>query len=198
MKISKSQSNEIKDLSNYLKRAEKFLSYVISIREYFTTKNESKLDYEWMQNNCMLIQEHMNKIMPKQLGVGYSNGSGREISPTRYNLVATFLANLKQRLPEELKMTTINATEQNIISYIQKMKEMLEDPKKLKEMKKNKRYWNIVEFDKTKVMEIIFFIGWVTSLPLLLDKDLFIYGFIMNLISGILMLILSFIKVETE
>ena len=198
MKISKSQSNEIKDLSNYLKRAEKFLSYVISIREYSTTKNEPEFDYEWMQNNCMLIQEHMNKIMPKQLGVGYSNGLGREISPTRYDLVATFLANLKQRLPNELKMSTISATEQNLRSYIQKMKEMLRDPKKLKEMKKNKRYWNIVEFDKTKVMIIIFGIGWGASLPFLFDKYLFIYGFIMNLVSGILMLILSFIKVETE
>ncbi len=44
MKISKSQSNEIKDLSDCLKRAERFLSYVISIRDYFRTKNESELD----------------------------------------------------------------------------------------------------------------------------------------------------------
>ena len=44
----------------------------------------------------------MNKIIPKQIGVGYSNGLGIPISPTRYNTVVTFLANLKQWLPEEL------------------------------------------------------------------------------------------------
>ncbi len=65
-------------------------------------------------------------------------------------------------------------------------------------IKHNNRHWKIVEFNKTKVMEILFGIGWVASLPLLLNKDLFIYGFIMNIVSGILMLILSFIKLETE
>ena len=198
MKISKSQSNEIKDLSDCLKRAERFLSYVISIRKYFRAKIESELDYEWMQDNCMIIQEHMNKILPKQLGVGYSNGFGRKISRTQYNIVATFLANLQQPIPEDLKMATLNATEQNLRNYTQKMKEVLKNPKKFKEMKEEKRQWYIVEFDKTKIMEILFGIGWVASLPLLLNNDLFIFGFIMNLVCGIIMLILSFIKVETK
>ena len=198
MKIFKSQSNEIKDLSDCLKRAERFLSYVISIRDYFRTKNESELDYEWMQDNCMIIQEHMNKILPKQLGVAYSNGFGRKISRTQYNTVATFLANLQQPIPKDLKIATVNATEQNLRNYIQKMKEILKNPKKFKEMKEEKRQWYVVEFDKTKVTEILFGIGWVASLPLLLNKDLFIFGFIMNLVSGIIMLILSFIKVETK
>ena len=198
MKIFKSQSNEIKDLSDCLKRAERFLSYVISIRDYFRTKNESELDYEWMQDNCMIIQEHMNKILPKQLGVAYSNGFGSKISRTQYNTVATFLANLQQPIPKDLKIATVNATEQNLRNYIQKMKEILKNPKKFKEMKEEKRQWYVVEFDKTKVTEILFGIGWVASLPLLLNKDLFIFGFIMNLVSGIIMLILSFIKVETK
>ncbi len=92
-----------------------------------------------------------------------------------------------------------NAIEQNLRTHIQISGEFVQNKTKLKKIiKHNNRHWKIVEFNKTKVMEILFGIGWVASLPLLLNKDLFIYGFIMNMVSGILMLILNFIKLETE
>lgn len=211
-----------------IQRAEKYISILLKFKEFYKetkwdiekhhiwnnlTDNKKQSivdriglineDLIWLSSNAVILQKEVKEISP-QLEWYMSNGHGRSLAKLESNIIATFPQYIQSGFPHWVmnigqEKAILTAIEQNLRTYIQISGEFVQNKTKLKKMiKHNNRHWKIVEFNKTKVMEILFGIGWVASLPLLLNKDLFIYGFIMNIVSGILMLILSFIKLETE
>ncbi len=217
-----------KEIKYSIQRAEKYISILLKYKQFFIetkwdiekyhiwnnftdNKKQSIIkriglvqeDLIWLSSNAVILQKEVKKISP-QLEWYMLNGYGRALAKLENNIIATFPQYIQSGFPPWVmnisqEKAILNVIEQNLRTHIQISGEFVQNKAKLKKIiKHNKRHWKIVEYDKTRVIEIIFGIGWVVSLPLLFNKDLFIYGFIMNLVSGILMLILSFIKVEPK
>lgn len=179
------------DLRKSLERAEKYLSIVENLER---TGKYTEVEYNWLSKNCRLLDEEMNELNFSQLETGMVDGYGKPLMRIR-KVIVKFPNFLKVGFPMEERYI-FSVIKGNLNGYIQKINELIENPQKLKDIFKDKkeREYKIVEFDKGKIIEILVLGFYVTSLFLILNNDLFIFGFILNLISVIAILIVSFIK----
>ena len=182
---------EIK-LKNTLERAKTYLSIVESIdrKRQITGEQEN-----WLFQNCRLLDEEMTELNFPQLEPGMSDAY-RTIFRMEHP-IATFPSYLKTGFPMDERVIH-SALKTNLNRYIQKVEDYIKYPKKLKKRAKEKRkkVHRIINFDKIKQIELIFMGLFITSVILLIDSNTFIYGFILNIISVVAILILSFINWE--
>ena len=177
-------------LRNSLRRAEKYLS-ILNSRE--ASGKIISSDYRWLLENCIILQEDMEIVEFKQLEVGMMQGTGRMLYSMK-NLISVYPNYLTVGFPLDEKLV-ISAMKSNLFGYIKKIKDILENPQEIKNLNQlEKKYrWEMMKFDKKKIIEIVFVGFFSLSLLLLLEDSTFIYGFIINLISGLLLFILNFI-----
>ena len=180
-------------LKNTLERAKTYLSIVESIErtERFTREQEN-----WLLKNCRLLQEEMDSLKFRQVEPALNNANGRRLFIMKQP-IGTFPNYLKASLPLDDSFI-YSALKINLNRFIQIVEDYIEYPKKLKKKAKEKRKktHRIINFDKIKLIELIFVCLYITSVVLLINSNTFIYGFILNIISVVAILILSFINWE--
>jgi len=182
-----------KELKESLKRAKTYLSIVESIERtgQFTREQEN-----WLLQNCRLLDEEMESLKFGQVEPALNNANGRTLFIMKHP-IGTFPNYLKASLPLD-ESFIYSALKSNLNRYIQLVEDYIKYPKKLKKISKEKRKktYRIIKFDKIKLIELIFAGLFITSVVLLINTNTFIYGFILNIISFITILILSFINWE--
>lgn len=185
-------NNKKSELKESLKRAKEYLSIVESIERtgQFTREQEN-----WLLQNCRLLDEEMNELNFQQLEPGMSDAY-RTFFHMRHP-IATFPNYLKAKLPFD-KRFLISTLRNNLNGYIKKVEDLTKNPKKMKELSNTKKRnpSKIIKFDKIKLIELIFAGLFITSVILLISSNTFIYGFILNIISVVVILILSFFNWE--
>lgn len=137
----------------------------------------------------------MKEINFQQLEPGIS-----DVDKTYFHMrdpIATFPIYLRGRFPMDEKFI-YSTLKNNLNGYIQKIEDLINNPKKLKELinQKKKIPLRVIKFDKVKLIEFFFAGFFITSIILLTNLNTFIYGFILNIISVVVILILSFINLE--
>ena len=179
-------------LKNTLERAKTYLSIVESIDR---TKQITREQENWLFQNCRLLDEEMTELNFRQLEPGMKDAY-RTIFRMKH-LIATFPSFLETGLPMDERIVH-SALKSNLNRYIQIVEDYIKYPKKLKKRAKEKRkkVHRIINFDKIKLIELIFVCLYITSVVLLINSNTFIYGFILNIISVVAILILSFINWE--
>ena len=186
--------NNIKEtkLKESLERANIYLSIVESIER---TRQITRDQENWLFQNCRLLDEEMNELNFPQLEPAMADAY-RTFFRMEHP-IATFPNYLKARLPMDERVI-YSTLKTNLNGYIQKVEDLIKFPKKFKELTKEKRKMvlRIIRFDKIKLIELIFAGFFITSVVLLININTFIYGFILNIISALAILILSFINWE--
>lgn len=181
-------------LKNSLERAKKYLLIVENIERtgQFTREEEN-----WLFQNCRLLDEEMTELNFPQLEPAMSDAH-RTFFRMEHP-IATFPNYLKARLPMDERFI-FSALKNNLNGYIQKVEDLLRNPKKLKSIskEKKKKIFRIIGFNKIKAIELIFVAPFIASIILMINKNTFIYGFILNIISFFVILIISLIKWEEE
>lgn len=111
--------------------------------------------------------------------------------------IATFPNYLKTRVPMD-KRFIYSAMKNNLNGYIQKVEDLISNPKKLKSITKEKKtkILRIIGFNKIKAIELIFVAPFITSIILMINENTFIYGFILNIFSFFVILIINLINWE--
>lgn len=180
-------------LNDTLERANTYLSIVENLEK---TGQFSKEEENWLFQNCRLLDEEMNESNFRQMEVGMQDGYGRRLFNIK-DLISIFPTYLKTGFPMD-ESFIYSALKNNLNGYIQKVEDLVKNPKKLKEFSKEKKknVLRIIKFDKIKLIELIFVGLFITSVVLLINSNTFIYGFILNIISVVAILILSFINWE--
>lgn len=188
----KNNHNESK-LNDTLERAKTYLSIVENLER---TKQFSREQENWLFRNSRLLQDEMNELKFRQMEVGMQDGYGRRLFNIK-NLISVFPTSLKAGFPMD-ESIIYSALKNNLNGYIQKVEDLIKNPKKFKELSKERRkkVLRILKFDKIKLIELIFAGFFITSVVLLINTNTFIYGFILNIISVLAILILSFINWE--
>jgi hypothetical protein len=180
-------------LRHSLSRAKKYLSIVSSFEK---TGRFSEEYYEWLSRNSRILEEEMIGLEYGIMEPGMQDGYGKRLYQMR-GPISVFPSYLKTGFPidKELIFPTLKL---NLNVYIQKVEEILSNKSALKKVTKKEKFVEkrIAKFDKVKLIELIVVVFYGTSLFLLFDKDLFIYGFVLNIISVIAILFFSFIKWE--
>ena len=178
-------------LKNTLERAKTYLSIVESIEgtKKFTGEQEN-----WLFQNCRLLDEEMTELNFPQLEPGMANAY-----KTYFRMehpIATF-PNYLKNFPMDERFI-FSALKNNLNGYIQKVEDLISNPKKLKSISKEKKtkILRIIGFNKIKAIELIFVALYITSLILLINEITFIYGFSMNIISVVTIVIISLINWE--
>ncbi len=180
------------NLNNTLERAK---AYLLIIENIERTRQFTKEEENWLFQNCRLLDEEMTELNFPQLEPAMSDAYRTFFHMS--HPIATFPNYLRARLPMDNRFI-ISALKNNLNGYIQKVDDLIKNPKKLKELTKEKRKkaFRIIKFDKIKLIELIFIGFFITSVILLINTNTFIYGFILNIISVVSILILSFINWE--
>ena len=162
--------------------------YLHIVEEIEIRGNYTKQEEDWLIRNCIKLQDDMEAIGFKQIKPGLKNGFGQTLYKIE-KIVGVFPMFLRVPFPldEHFIFSTLKA---NLHGYIRKVEELLKKPKKLKK----KKIGRIIEFDKIKAIELIFIGVYITSIIFLIIENSFIFGFILNLISVIAILIISLIK----
>ncbi|KKK44524.1 hypothetical protein LCGC14_0757180 [marine sediment metagenome] len=138
----------------------------------------------------------MDSLKFGQVEPALNNANGRTLFIMKQP-IGTFPNYLGADIPLDERFI-YSALKSNLNRYIQLVEDYIKYPKKLKKISKEKRKkpYRIIKFDKIKLIELIFAGLFITSVVLLINTNTFIYGFILNLISVITILILSFINWE--
>lgn len=111
------------DLKKSLSRARKYLELI----EKLISRGEfSKIDLDWLESNCSLLQQEAQKLGHGI--IGYKLSYERGYIP-RYQLFANFPVLLQQDQDDAYHL--IPVVKQALHSYIQTLSETLEDPTKL-------------------------------------------------------------------
>lgn len=180
-------------LKNSLERAKTYLSIVESIER---TGQFSREQENWLFRNSRLLQDEIKELKFKQIEVGMANGYGRKLFMIK-NLISVFPTYLKVGFPMDERVV-YSALKNNLNGYIQKVEDLLRNPQKLKSIskEKEKKILKIIGFNKIKAIELIFVAPFIASIILMVNENTFIYGFILNIISFIVILIISLIEWE--
>ncbi len=98
----------------------------------------------------------MDDLKFQQLEPGMQDGYGRTLIRIE-KIIGTFPSYLKGRLPMDERFI-FSALKSNLNGFISKIEELLKDPKKLKNLpkEKKKKILRIIEFNKIKAIELIF------------------------------------------
>jgi len=118
------------DLKKSLSRARKYLEIIeklINVGEF------PKIDLDWLESNCSLLQQEAQKLGHGI--IGYKLSYGRGYIP-KYQLFANFLVLLQQDKDDAYHL--IPVVKQALHSYIQTLSETLEDPTKITNLRKEK------------------------------------------------------------
>ena len=180
-------------LKNTLERAKTYLSIVEGIER---TRQFSREEENWLLKNCRLLQEEMDSLKFAQVEPALNDAYGRTLFIMNHP-IGTFPNYLRAKLPLDERFI-YSALKSNLNRYIQIVEDYIKYPKKLKKISKEKRKkaYRIINFDKIKLIGLIFVGLFITSVVLLINSNTFIYGFILNIISFVAILILSFINWE--
>lgn len=176
-------------LKNSLERAKTYLSIIENIEK---TRQYTEEQENWLFRNSRLLQDEMDDLKFKQLEPGMQDGFGRQLLRIR-DIISTFPNYLKGSFPMDAKMI-YSALKSNLSGYIQKIEELLKSSKDLESITKKKKLSRIIEFDKIKAIEIIFVGLYILSIILLINENTFVFGFIVNIISVVTILIISLIN----
>lgn len=179
-------------LKNSLERAKTYLSIVESIEKTGQITGEQE---NWLFQNCRLLDEEMTELNFPQLEPAMSDAYRTYFQME--HPIATFPSYLKTRLPMDERVI-YSALKTNLNGYIQKVEDLLRNPKKLKSISKEKKtkILRIIGFNKIKAIELIFVALYITSIILLINEITFIYGFIINIISVVTIVIISLLNWE--
>jgi len=178
-------------LKNSLERAKTYLSIVESIEK---THQFTKEEENWLFQNSRLLDEEMNELNFQQLEPAMSDAYRTYFKME--HPIATF-PNYLKNFPMDERFI-LSALKNNLNGYIQKVEDLLRNPKKLRSIskEKKKKILRIIGFNKIKAIELIFVALYITSIILLINEITFIYGFIINIISVVTIVIISLLDWE--
>jgi hypothetical protein len=182
----------VSKLKNSLERAKTYLSIVESIER---TRQFTREEENWLFQNSRLLDEELKELNFRQLEPAMSDAN-RTFFRVEHP-IATFPNYLKTGFPLDERFI-YSALKNNLNGYIQKVEDLISNPKKLKSITKEKKtkILRIIGFNKIKAIELIFVALYITSIILLINKITFIYGFIMNIISVVTIVIVSLLNWE--
>lgn len=185
-------NNRESKLNDTLERAKTYLSIVESIER---TRQITLEQENWLFQNCRVLDEEMTELKFPQLEPAMADAYRTYFQMS--HPIATFPTYLKGRFPMDERYI-YSALKNNLNGFIQKVEDLIKNPKKFKELSKENRnkVFKILKFDKIKLIELIFAGLFITSVMLLINTNTFIFGFILNIISVLAILILSFINWE--
>ncbi len=185
--------DKIEKTKNKIKKYKQIAEEYLEIIKKIDKKQINANDFEFLEMNSGILQIELNS---------FGLGQGRFKRPyglgtyDDFQFIANFPVLFKNQLDEAL--TLLSGIKSIISTYIHINEDLVNDNQKLKEfIKKNNRSSNQTRksiFNKAKIIEIIFLGIYVLSLPLLVEPNTFIIGFIMNLIAAITIFIFSMIK----
>lgn len=179
-------------LKNTLERAK---TYLLIVENLERTRQITGEQEKWLFQNCRLLDEEMNELNYPQLEPAMSDAYRTYFQME--HPIATFPSYLKTRPPMDEKVI-YSALKTNLNGYIQKVEDLIKNPKKLKSIskEKEKKILRIIGYNKIKGIELIFVAPFILSIILMVNENTFIYGFILNIISFIAILIISLIEWE--